>query len=75
MLYAPYTMSMGPHGPSRLRQCALARKKGPGGLAPRAGGLGEPSAPQGKPWRVWGAARSPMLEAIRIFVAFSQTFI
>ena len=48
MLYAPYTMSMGPHGPSRLRQCALARKGGPGGLASRAGGLGGPSASSGK---------------------------
>ena len=48
MLYDPYTMSMGPHGPSRLRQCALARKGGPGGLAPWAGGLGGPSAPPGK---------------------------
>ena len=28
--------------------CALARKGGPGGLAPRAGGLGGPSAPPGQ---------------------------
>ena len=48
MLYALSTMSMGPHGPSRLRQCALARKGGPGGLAPQAGGLGVPSASPGK---------------------------
>ena len=36
------------HVPSPFVPCALARKGGPGGLAPRAGGLGGPSAPPGK---------------------------
>ena len=36
------------HVPSPFVQCALARKGGPGGLAPRAGGLGGPSAPPGQ---------------------------
>ena len=60
MLYDPYTMSMGPHGLSRLRQCALARKGGPGGLAPGRGVWGGLRPPQGSR-EVWGAARPPMV--------------
>ena len=36
------------HVPSPFVQCALARKGGPGGLAPQAGGLRGPSASPGK---------------------------
>ena len=62
MLYDPYTMSMSPHVPSPLRQCALVRKGGLGGLALRAGGLGRPSPPREA--EGFGAARPPMMGAI-----------
>ena len=48
MLYDPYTMSMSPHVPPPLRQCVLARKGGPGSLAPWAEGLGWPSVRPGQ---------------------------
>ena len=49
VLYGPYrSCSIWLHVPSPLRPCALARKGGPGGLAPQAEGLGGPSAPPGK---------------------------
>ena len=46
VLYGPYrSCSIWLHVPSPLRPCALARKGGPGGLAPQANGLGS-FAPQ-----------------------------
>ncbi len=60
------------HVPSPYDHCALARKGGPGGLAPRAGGLGGPSAPPGKQGGL-GGRQAPQLYQNEFYALLGMT--